>query len=399
MCSKPADSCRFVQRESLLGLRRYAGRRAVPLSVCEVSKPLTAHRGWAWLPQLWREAVLCLLNPGTELRQASGPVRPAATGGGDGAGPLPAGLHLSGWQGQSPKTTKTNAKAFQRWGWISAEAALEQLLGGRTRGEFGLEVNSWEGRHCESFPAWGAMCEDASGLQQSLQWNLKVFELAQKAVMLSCGQLGVAAILGREAMVVGQGLSCKCFNGETMAVCSGLSGWRANRHVWPHRVHRSFKFIVAARIIWGEMSSVLGLHRSILFLRVVRCRFWWGCWWVCAVQPAVPWVGGHRTHEQQWLHSTVGLSRSRELSVPWQVGDSCWKSEVVTMQIHSERGTAQHGRFRCAQFQAKQWKVTCKSDPQKGTGVPWAQFSSWADRRHATQEEVRAWYRTIAWKS
>lgn len=70
-------------------------------------------------------------------------------------------------------TTKNTTKAFQRQGWISAEAALEQFFGGRTKGEFGLGVNIW-GMHCKSFHMWGALFEDASGIQCSLQWNPEI---------------------------------------------------------------------------------------------------------------------------------------------------------------------------------------------------------------------------------
>lgn len=37
-------------------------------------------------------------------------------------------------------TTKPRAKAFQGWGWISAEVAVQQLLGVGTKEEFGLKV-------------------------------------------------------------------------------------------------------------------------------------------------------------------------------------------------------------------------------------------------------------------
>lgn len=127
----------------------------------------------------------------------------------------------------------------------------------------------------------------------------------------------------------------------------------------------------------GKWSVYQAYAVGYYFLERVKCC---QCWWVCVVQSAISSASGRCTREQRYLGSTAPLCRSRELSVPWAVDDSCWKSKVVTRQMHAERRMAQPGRFRRGQFQSKlnseRWTAEVIF---RDTGVPWAQFSLLAE--------------------
>lgn len=58
----------------------------------------------------------------------------------------------------------------------------------------------------------------------------------------------------------------------------------------------------------------------------------------------------------QWPWGVVLAQHSSAVQESWLclgVGDSCWKSKVVTRQMHTVRSMAQPRRFRCGQFQSK----------------------------------------------